>query len=104
GLGLGVLLLSYYHGLATEATNILFGDVFGVSNGQLVGLVLIAAVVMAAMAVMYRPLLFASVDPELAVARGVPTRALSFAFLLVLAFAVTEAAFVVGTLLVLSLA
>ncbi len=104
GLGLGVLLLSYYHGFATAATNILFGDIFGVSNGQLVLLLLIGIAVVVIMAIIYRPLLFASVDPEVAVARGVPVRFLGLVFLFVLAFTVTEAAQVVGTLLVLSLA
>jgi len=104
GLGLGVLLLSYYHGFATEATNILFGQIFGVSSGQVVLLVGIALVVLAAIAVLYRPLLFASVDPEVADARGVPTRLVGVLFLFVLAITVTEAAQIVGTLLVLSLA
>ena len=104
GLGVGVLLLSHYHGFATAATNILFGNIFGVSNNQLRGLVAIGIVVIAVMAVIYRPLLFASVDPDVAGARGVRTRTLGIVFLLVLAFTVTEAAQVVGTLLVLSLA
>ncbi len=104
GLGLGVLFLSYYHGFATAATNILFGDIFGVSNGQLIALVVIALGVVAVMVTMFRPLLFASVDPEVARARGVRVRLLGIMFLLVLAFTVTEAAQVVGTLLVLSLA
>jgi zinc/manganese transport system permease protein len=104
GLGLGVFFLSRYHGFATAATNILFGNIFGVSNNQLLGLVLIGLAVVAVMLPLYRPLLFASVDPELAQARGVGVRALGIVFLLVLAFTVTEAAQVVGTLLVLSLA
>lgn len=104
GLGLGVLLLSYYHGFATAATNILFGNIFGVSNGQLVGLLAIGAAVIVVMVVLYRPLLFASIDAEVADARGVPVRLLGIVFLLVLAFTVTAAAQVVGTLLVLSLA
>lgn len=104
GLGLGVLLLSFYRGFATEATNILFGNIFGISNGQLVTLLLISFGVMIAMAVMYRPLLFASVDPEVAIARGVNVRLLGILFLFVLAFTVTAASQVVGTLLVLSLA
>ena len=104
GLGVGVLLLGYYHGFATTATNILFGDIFGVSSDQLAGLIVIGAVVVVAMMVLYRPLLFASVDPDVAAARGVPVRALGLIFLLVLAFTVTEAAQIVGTLLVLSLA
>jgi zinc/manganese transport system permease protein len=82
----------------------LFGNIFGVSNGQLQLLVVLGAVVIAAMAAMYRPLLFASVDVDVATARGVPVRMLGLVFLMVLALTVTEAAQVVGTLLVLSLA
>jgi zinc/manganese transport system permease protein len=104
GLGLGVYFLGRYHGFATAATNILFGNIFGVSNRQLLGLVAIGLVVLVVIAPISRPLLFASVDPEVAQARGVPVRALGIVFLLVLAFTVTEAAQVVGTLLVLSLA
>jgi zinc/manganese transport system permease protein len=99
GLGVGVYLLSLYHGFATAATNILFGQIFGVSPGQITLLTGIAIGVLVAMALLYRPLLFASVDPELAQARGV-----GLLFVYVLAFTVTEAAQVVGTLLVLSLA
>jgi zinc/manganese transport system permease protein len=104
GLGVGVYLLSKYHGFATAATNILFGDIFGVSNGQLLLLLAIGIVVACVMLVIRRPLLFASVDSEVAAARGVPVRALGAVFLLILALTVTEAAQIVGTLLVLSLA
>lgn len=104
GLGVGVYLLSLYKGFATAATNILFGQIFGVSPGQITLLTAIAVGVLIAMAVLYRPLLFASVDPELAVARGVPTRLVGLLFVYVLALTVTEAAQIVGTLLVLSLA
>jgi zinc/manganese transport system permease protein len=104
GLGLGVLLLGYYHGFATAATNILFGDIFGVSGAQVTLLAAIALAATVVMVVIYRPLLFASVDPEVAAARGVRTGALGLVFLLVLALTVTEAAQIVGTLLVLSLA
>ncbi|HVS69070.1 MAG TPA: metal ABC transporter permease [Mycobacteriales bacterium] len=103
GLGLGVLLLGHYHGFASEATNILFGYIYGVSNGQLVVLLAIVGFVIAATAVIFRPLLFASVDPELAEARGVPVRFVGLLFLYLLAVTVTEAAQIVGTLLVLSL-
>ena len=98
GLGLGVLLLSYYHGFATEATNILFGYIYGVSTNQLILLLVIVGVVIVVTAVMFRPLLFASVDPELAEARGVRTRLLGLLFLYLLALTVTEAAQIVGTL------
>lgn len=104
GLGLGVLLLGYYHGFATAATNILFGNIFGVSNDQLLTLLLIGVVVVVVMAFVFRPLLFASVDADVAIARGVPVGRLGLVFLLVLALTVTAAAQVVGTLLVLSLA
>ena len=104
GLGLGVLLLSYYHGFATAATNILFGQIFGVSTQDVELLGAIAAVVIVVIAIVYRPLLFASVDPDVAAARGVRTGLLGLIFVYVLALTVTEAAQIVGTLLVLSLA
>lgn len=104
GLGVGVLLLSFYHGFATEATNILFGNIFGVSTNQLWVLLGIGTGIVVLLVAMYRPLLFASVDSEVAAARGVPVRALGILFLLLLALTVTEAAQIVGTLLVLSLA
>ena len=104
GMGIGVLLLGFYQGFATAATNILFGNIFGVSGSQLLILVAIGVVVVAVMAIWYRPLLFASIDPEAAEARGVPVRRLGLMFLVVLALTVTGAAQVVGTLLVLSLA
>src|SRR5436305_1203443 len=104
GLGLGVLFLSHYHGFATSATNVLFGNILGISTGQLAALLAIGSVVVAVLVLMYRPLLFASVDPDVARARGVRTRLLGIVFMLALAVAVTSAAQVVGTLLVLSLA
>jgi zinc/manganese transport system permease protein len=104
GLGVGVFLLSRYHQSARAAQNILFGQIFGVSNGQLLLLLGVAGAVLLAILVLYRPLLFASVDPEVAEARGVPVKIVGLVFLFVLAVTVTEAAQIVGTLLVLSLA
>jgi zinc/manganese transport system permease protein len=104
GLGVGFYLLHAYHRNASAATNILFGQIFGVSDNQIVLLLAVAGGVLLAVLVLYRRLLFASVDPEVAEARGVPTRALGVIFLFVLALTVTEAAQIVGTLLVLSLA
>ena len=103
GLGLGVLFLSLYQGYATEATNLLFGSIVGVSDHQLRVLVIVGAVVLIGIAVLYRPLLFSSVDPEQAEARGVPLRALAIATFLLLALATAEAIQVVGVLLVLTL-
>lgn len=104
GLGLGVLLLSFYKGFSTQATNILFGNIFGISAGQLALLLIVGIIACIIMIAIYRPLLFASLDPEVARAKGLPIAALSGIFLVVLAITVTEAAQIVGTLLVLSLA
>ena len=79
-------------------------NILGVSGDQLIVLLVIGLIVVAVMGIWYRPLLFASVDPEAAEARGVPVRGLGLLFLVVLALTVTGAAQVVGTLLVLSLA
>ncbi len=103
GLGVGVLFLSLYQGYATEATNLLFGSIVGVSDAQLRDLAIVGAIVLAGLALVYRPLLFSSVDPEIAAARGVPLRALSVAIFLLLALTTAEAIQVVGVLLVLTL-
>jgi zinc/manganese transport system permease protein len=103
GLGIGVLFLSLYHGYATQATNLLFGSIVGVSDRQLLELTVVALIVSAGLAIIYRPLLFSSVDPEVAAARGVPLRALSVAMFLLLALTTAEAIQVVGVLLVLTL-
>jgi zinc/manganese transport system permease protein len=103
GLGIGVLFLSLYHGYATQATNLLFGSIVGVSSRQLLELAVVALIVMSGIAILYRPLLFSSVDPEVAAARGVPLRALSVAIFLLLALTTAEAIQVVGVLLVLTL-
>jgi zinc/manganese transport system permease protein len=103
GLGVGVLLLSLYQGYATQATNLLFGSIVGVSDRQLLELVIVSLVVIAGIALLYRPLFFSSVDPEVAAARGVPLRALSVAVFLLLALTTAEAIQVVGVLLVLTL-
>src|SRR6478609_3975236 len=103
GLGVGVLFLSLYQGYATEATNLLFGSIVGVNDAQLLTLAIVAAIVLVGVAVLYRPLLFSSVDPEIAAARGVPLRALSVGIFLLLALTTAEAIQVVGVLLVLTL-
>jgi zinc/manganese transport system permease protein len=103
GLGVGVLLLSLYQGYATEATNLLFGSIVGVSDSQLRNLVIVALIVALGLAVAYRPLLFSSVDPEVAQSRGVPLRVLSVMIFLLIALTTAEAIQVVGVLLVLTL-
>jgi len=103
GLGVGVLLLFLYKGYATEATNLLFGSIVGVSDAQLRNLAIVAVIVAVGLVVLYRPLLFSSVDPDVAAARGVPLRLLSVLFFLLLALTTAEAIQVVGVLLVLTL-
>jgi zinc/manganese transport system permease protein len=103
GLGLGVLFITLYPKYASEAFALLFGTINGVSRGDVLFLVAIAAAAMVALAIVYRPLTFATVDPEVAEARGVPVRSLGIVFLLILAAAVSEAIQVVGVLLILTL-
>jgi zinc/manganese transport system permease protein len=103
GLGIGVLFLSLYQANATFATNLLFGSILGVSDAQLRDLAIVGGIVLVGLAVVYRPLFFASVDPEIAAARGVPLRLISVAIFLLLALTTAEAIQVVGVLLVLAL-
>lgn len=102
-LGLGVLFISLYRGYANEAYAILFGLILGISQSEVVVTVVAAVITIVALVFVYRPLLYASVDEELAKARGVPVNALSIAFMAILAVAVTEAVQVVGVLLIFAL-
>src|SRR5258706_8469897 len=102
-LGLGVLFLSLYRGYATEAYALLFGQILGISTADVAVTFGAAVVTVAGLVAMYRPLLFSSVDEDLASAKGVPVTALSIAFMAVVARAVTEAVQVVGVLLIFAL-
>lgn len=103
GMGLGVLFLALSTRYSTEAFSILFGSIMAVSREDVLRTALVGATALAALAGIYRPLRFASVDPEVAEARGVPVRLLSTLFLLIMALAVAEVIQVVGALLVLTL-
>jgi zinc/manganese transport system permease protein len=102
-LGLGVLFLSLYRGYATEAYALLFGQILGISTTDVAITLFAGVVTLVCMIAIYRPLLFSSVDEQLASAKGVPVTALSIAFMAVLAIAVTEAVQVVGVLLIFAL-
>jgi len=102
-LGLGVLFLSLYRGYATEAYALLFGEILGISATDVAVTLVAGTVTVAALIAIYRPLLFSSVDADLASAKGVPVTALSIAFMGILAVAVTEAVQVVGVLLIFAL-
>jgi zinc/manganese transport system permease protein len=103
GLGLGILALSLYDGRAANKFGLLTGQIVAVDAPQLYWLFAICTFILIALAVVWRPLTFASLDPEVAAARGVPTRALSVIFMLLLGLAVAASVQVVGALLVLSL-
>lgn len=103
GLGLGVLFLSLYKGRAANKFGILTGQIIAVSTPQMAWLVGTSVVVLVALAVVWKPLTFAGVDPEVAEARGVPVRTLSLTFMLVLGLAVALCVQIVGALLVLAL-
>jgi zinc/manganese transport system permease protein len=103
GLALGFLFLSLNNAILGGLETLLFGTFLGISAGQVIGLLVIAAVVLVGLAVIARPLLFATVDPEVARARGVPVRMLDAAFLLLLALAVAATSQITGALLVFAL-
>lgn len=103
GLGLGVLFLSLYKGRAANKFGILTGQIIAVDTPQMAWLIGTSVVVLLALALAWKPLTFASADPEVAAARGVPVRGLSLAFMLVLGLAVALCVQIVGALLVLAL-
>ncbi|MDT0390198.1 metal ABC transporter permease [Streptomyces dubilierae] len=103
GLGLGVLFLALYKGRAANKFGLLTGQIVAVDTPRTAWLLGTSALVLAVLAVLWRPLVFASTDPDVAQARGVPVRGLSFVFMLVLGLAVALSVQVVGALLVLSL-
>jgi zinc/manganese transport system permease protein len=102
-LGFGLLFLNYYTAFAAQATALLFGDVLAVDRGMIATLAALGAVTLAALAAIMRPLIFSSLQPELAEAKGVPVRFVSVAFLAIVALAVSESAQIVGVLLVFAL-
>jgi zinc/manganese transport system permease protein len=102
-LGLGILFLSLYHGYAEQAYSILFGTIVGISRSDVWVTAWLSAGLMAVLALVGRPLLFSSFDPELAEARGLPVRLLGSLFLVLVAVTVSIAMQVIGVLLVFAL-
>jgi zinc/manganese transport system permease protein len=102
-LACGFLFVTLYHGLLQGASALLFGTFLGITDDQVITLLIVGVSVIAILAVVGRPLLFASIDPEVAAASGVPVRALSFCFLVVLGVAVAAASQITGALLVFAL-
>jgi zinc/manganese transport system permease protein len=102
-LGLGLLFTALYRGSASRAIGILFGEIFGISAQEVAVTALAGVLTLLALAVIYRPLLFATLDEEVAEAKGVPVRGLSIVFMVILAVAVSEAVQAVGVLLIFAL-
>ncbi len=103
GLGIGILALALYEGRAANKFGLLTGQIIAVDDPQVFWLIATSLVVVFGLLVVWRPLSFASLDPEVAEARGVPTKALGIVFMLLLALAVAASVQVVGALLVMTL-
>jgi zinc/manganese transport system permease protein len=99
----GLLFVALYQGFLTGTTALLFGSFLGIAAGQVAVLSAVGGAVIVVLTVIGRPLLFASADPDVAAARGVPVRALSIGFLVLLGAAVAETAQITGALLVFAL-
>jgi zinc/manganese transport system permease protein len=102
-LGFGLLFLHYYTSYATQATALLFGNVLAVDREMIATLSVLGVVTLAALVAIMRPLIFATLQPELAEAKGVPMRFISTAFLALVAIAVSACAQIVGVLMVFTL-
>ncbi|GAA1805279.1 metal ABC transporter permease [Nesterenkonia flava] len=103
GMGLGILFLSLYQGRSANQFGLLTGQIVGVDDVQTRTLVSVAVLISVVLVLIWRPLLFSSVDPDLAAARGVRVSTLSIVFMVLLGLAVAMSVQVVGALLVLSL-
>ncbi|MEV8252675.1 metal ABC transporter permease [Rhodoglobus sp. NPDC076762] len=103
GMGLGILFLALYPGRSGNKFGLLTGQIISVDGEQLGLLIVISVVVLAALFVVWRPLTFDSLDPEVAAARGVPSRALSLGFMVLLGLMVAVAVQIIGALLVMAL-
>jgi zinc/manganese transport system permease protein len=102
-LAAGFLFVSLYGGVLGDLESLLFGDLLGITDGQVLVLALVALATLATLAALARPLLFASVDPDVANARGVPVRRLTILFLAMLGLAVAATSQITGPLLVFAL-
>jgi len=102
-LGLGVLFISLYNGYSSEAYSILFGEILGISSTDVIVTVGASMVILVMTAAVYRPLLFASLDEDVAEAKGLPMLPLGMIFMLLVAIAVSISVQVVGVLLIFSL-
>lgn len=103
GLGIGILALALYEGRAANKFGLLTGQIIAVDDPQVYWLIAIAIIVVISLLLIWRPLNFSSLDSEVALARGVPTKTLGIVFMLLLALAVAASVQIVGALLVMTL-
>jgi zinc/manganese transport system permease protein len=103
GLGVGILALALYPGRAANKFGLLTGQIVAIDDPKLTAMIVISSIVLVALFLIWRPLSFASLDQEVAVARGVNSRLLGIVFILLLGLAVAAAVQIVGALLVLAL-
>ena len=102
-LGLGMLFLYFYHGYSGQAMALLFGDILSVTPDLIIKMLIFSSISLLVLAFIARPLLFSSLEPQIAQAKGISLRFISVLFLLIVAVAVTEVSQVVGILLVFAL-
>jgi zinc/manganese transport system permease protein len=102
-LALGLLFLSLYNGYAQEAYSLLFGEVLGISSSEVALTFWSSIGVLAVLLLIYRPLLFSSLDEDVAEAKGLPLTFLNLAFLVLLAVAISFAVQIIGVLLIFAL-
>lgn len=103
GMGLGILFLALYPGRSGNKFGLLTGQIISVDGPQLGLLIAISVAVLVALFIVWRPLTFDSLDPEVAAARGVPSRGLSLGFMVLLGLMVAVAVQIIGALLVMAL-
>jgi len=102
-LACGFLFVNLYHGNLNGLTGLLFGSFLGITSAQVLSLLAVAVPALLVLGLITRPLLFASIDPEVAAAAGVPVKTLAVVFLLLLGIAAAEASQITGSLLVFAL-
>lgn len=102
-LGVGLLFLSFYNGFATEAYSILFGEIVGISNAQVLFTFEMSLPVLLILGMVYRQLVFSALDEEVAEAKGMHTLLLGVIFMLTLGVAISVAVTIIGVLLIFAL-
>lgn len=102
-LGLGVLFISLYHGYAERVYSILYGNILGISQTDVLVTAVLSALAISLLFILFRPLLFSSLDPAVAESRGVPVRPLTITFLILVAITISVSVQVVGALLIFTL-